>query len=462
MRYSKLYKSFLSWLLLVLGALLMHSAAAVDEAKTVFQQYQSRVYQVRIINIASGSKSSIGSAFLVRDDGLMATNFHVIAEYIHNPSEYRIEFINHKGETGELNIVDIDAIHDLALVHSPMAAGEPLVFSNTPLQQGESIYSLGNPRDLNMVVVQGSYNGLIQHSYYDRILFSGSINPGMSGGPALNGRGQIIGVNVATAGNALSFLVPQSKLEALLQTYTARRSVVEAGEEEAESQHTDVSTNASERPAEPADVLQVSTDVLKQRIEQQLLHNQEQFMSKVLTSVWPQVSLGQGKVIGEVTDFVRCWDNSQEKKSKRLYRSNSSYCANNEQVYLSHHFHTSGIQYEFSWVTSEELNAFQFYTAYQNLIAVAVPTNRGREEDLTNFVCHESFVEHVANADLITKSILCVRAYKEYAGLYDFLFLGASAHESRQGLISHFTLAGVSKPLGMEFTRKFMEHVQWP
>ena len=65
-------------------------------------------------------------------------------------------------------------------------------------------------------MVPGPTNGLVEHSYEDRLLFSGSLNPGMSGGPSLNSQGDVIGVNVATAGSQLSFLVPVKKVKRML------------------------------------------------------------------------------------------------------------------------------------------------------------------------------------------------------------------------------------------------------
>ena len=51
--------------------------------------------------------------------------------------------------------------------------------------------------DIGLTIVQGSFSGRLQRSLYDRLHFTGSINPGMSGGPALNAQGAVVGVNVA-------------------------------------------------------------------------------------------------------------------------------------------------------------------------------------------------------------------------------------------------------------------------
>ncbi len=56
-------------------------------------------------------------------------------------------------------------------------------------------------------MTEGTYNGLVQRSFYPRIFFGGALNPGMSGGPALDDAGQVVGVNVSKRldGDLLSF-----------------------------------------------------------------------------------------------------------------------------------------------------------------------------------------------------------------------------------------------------------------
>ena len=88
---------------------------------------------------------------------------------------------------------------------------------------------------------------MAEKSFHDKILFSGALNPGMSGGPAIDGIGQVVGVNVSTAGNDISFLVPVQFLSVLLD-------------------RTD--------PAGPDASIN-----LHERIEAQLLDNQQKYLS---------------------------------------------------------------------------------------------------------------------------------------------------------------------------------------
>lgn len=403
-------------------------SANASNAKLLFEQYHDRIYQIRLIEIESGNKSALGSGFQITETGILATNFHVVADAIHDPERYRIEFVDHAGATGLIEILDIDVINDLALIkRSPMEEASFIPLTDVAPKQGEDVFSLGNPHDLGMTVVPGTYNGVVAHSFYNRMLFSGSINPGMSGGPSLNAAGRVIGINVATAGNQLSFLVPVSKLKILLSSLKTR------GNPEAQN--------------------------LKVRIQEQLLANQKSMMSVLLLSEWPVLKLGEANVIGEISDYIRCWGAPNDNRRVR-YKKLRSNCANDEYIYLSSHFSTGGIQYEFSWLETDELKSTPFYNGYQENIKNASSINWAREEDVGPFKCHEDFVAE-SEQPMIIKAVICARAYKQYEGLYDVLYIGATVHEKQKGLVSHFSIAGVDKVLGLEFARKFMKQVSW-
>lgn len=180
-------------------------AAPADETERVFSDYKDNILQVRMLDQASASKASIGSGFLVDRQGFVVTNFHVIAELVHKPGQYRAEYLFEDGRSGKLELLDIDVVHDLALLKMDVTSDRFLAISTREPAKGERLFSLGNPHDLGLTIVEGTYNGQLEKSLYERIHFTGSINPGMSGGPTINRDGAVVGVNVATAGNQLVF-----------------------------------------------------------------------------------------------------------------------------------------------------------------------------------------------------------------------------------------------------------------
>ena len=172
-------------------------ASALD-SKEIYQQNEDRVFQVRVLNRETGKKSSIGSGFIVGDGSRLATNYHVISQVILEPELFYITYVGSNGQEGELKLLGLDVAHDLALLGADHALGEAIEMSPLP-PRGAPIFAMGNPLDLGLSIAVGTNGGILNQTDDSRILFSGSLNPGMSGGPTFDASGKAIGINVATA-----------------------------------------------------------------------------------------------------------------------------------------------------------------------------------------------------------------------------------------------------------------------
>jgi serine protease Do len=146
------------------------------------------------------SPAGLGSGFIVHADGYLITNFHVIEGQKHLTVTQFVprgpELIHRVHE--KVRIVAIDAFHDLAVlqIQDPTAGPFPtVVLGAGEPQYGEQVFVMGNPLGLERTVTEGilSHTGrLFAGSLYLQI--DASVNPGNSGGPLFNGRGQVIGV----------------------------------------------------------------------------------------------------------------------------------------------------------------------------------------------------------------------------------------------------------------------------
>jgi len=418
--YVNLYRiTVLCWLIC-----LQPLSVAADTAQELFSRNADYLYQIKVIEKLSGRKSAIGSGFLVRGNGLIATNYHVISKFIHEPDKYYLQAISVSNKIESVSVEDIDVINDLALIKFA-AKGRPfLQITTRAMRKGDPIYSLGNPLDLGTAVVPGTYNGFTKQSFYQRIHFTGSINPGMSGGPVLNGQGQVVGINVATAGNQIGFLVVAEKLIKLLNEYDSRGSRLMD---------------------------------YQQRIHQQLIKNQQILMNTVLSAVWKTSALGEAQVLREIAPFIPCWgDKGHSNKKKKKYLSVTISCKPKETIYIHSGFRTGMIEVQYNWLENISLNSLQFYALLEKLYKGAGPGNRAGEKDVTEYACYEGFINSPDE-----RTVLCSRAYKKYQGLFDIIYISATVSHNDKGLISHFTLSGVEKPTAMRFTRRFMETRQW-
>lgn len=418
-------KGIISFCLVVLSSVSWNSQAA-EQAEQIFKQLAPSLYQIRIIDKASGEKSSIGSGFQITADGLIGTNYHVISSYASHPHKYHIEYLDHLGNKGALSLKRVDVINDLALVKREVET--PMEFfpisASTP-SKGEELYSLGNPHDLGMIVVPGTYNGLKKESFNDRIHFTGSVNPGMSGGPVVNAESEVVGINVATSGNQIGFLVPHDKLKVLFDSYTVD-----------------------------------SQETIEQQIAQQLSQNQEKLISTILASDWEIRQLGEGLIPTVDVPFIRCWGESNADKQDALILAAVANCSLDEDVYISGNFFTGTMEMEFRYMQAKTISDTKFYHLYEQHISRAGPGNKAGKDDVTEYQCHHDLVSNSSNS-LTSKSIFCTRAYKKFPNLYDVLFIAGSVDKNDRALVSHFTIAGVEQDTAMSFTEKFMEAVTW-
>jgi serine protease Do len=414
--------------ILILLFILTGTAQGQQTAQNLFSQHQSALYQIRIIELESGNKSSIGSGFQVDALGNMLTNYHVVSDYVFYPEKYRIEFITSEGQTGPLNLIYFDVVNDLALVRKVAVHESEHAFTvATELpEQGSTIYSLGNPHDLGMIVVPGTFNGLKKNSFYQRIHFTGSINPGMSGGPVVNPEGEVMGVNVATAGNQIGFLIPLKKVTAILQK---RQNEV------------------------------LPKEAFKPTIQEQLLDNQRDMISILQNTEWVSNPLGDASVPTKIGDFLSCWGDSNTSDQEALFLSVENRCRLDEQIYLHSGLMSGGVELEFEWLSGKDLGDHRFYSLYSKSLAGAGPSNNAGKTDVSNFQCQQHKVVNIHGVS--SKTVFCLRAYKEFNELYDVVFVGATLDHDQQGLISHFTLAGVSQSSAQSFTQQFMDAITW-
>ncbi|HCD02314.1 MAG TPA: serine protease [Planctomycetaceae bacterium] len=149
----------------------------------------------------SGPVEGNGSGFVVDKSGHIVTNFHVIED------ARAILVTLYNGETYTATIVGADAINDVAVIKIPAAAKVlwPVVLGDaTKLKVGRRVFAIGNPFGLERTLTTGVVSSLNRSLQLVRgrtmqsiIQTDAAINPGSSGGPLLNSRGDVIGMSVA-------------------------------------------------------------------------------------------------------------------------------------------------------------------------------------------------------------------------------------------------------------------------
>lgn len=159
------------------------------------------------------------TGFIISPNGYVVTNYHVIkdADSVH--------LQNTKGESFRADVIYIDPTHDLAMLHISDSAfktlkSAPYTFKETDSDLGEDVYTIGFPRD-EVVYGQGYLSSRTGYAG-DTTAYQLSIpvNPGNSGGPVIDSRGQVIGIisGKQTGIDGASFAI---KTDALLKSMSA-------------------------------------------------------------------------------------------------------------------------------------------------------------------------------------------------------------------------------------------------
>lgn len=173
-------------------------------ASNMIQRAKRSVFQVEAQD-AKGRTRSTGSGFLVKKDGLAVTNFHVVrgcarasARFTGGGSAMPAELV--------AGYPDLDLV--LLRVEVPASMPDPLEVAGDPSEGGD-VWALGYPLGLGFTVNKGIVNGvrtfselpswLQKDSLYAKdsrwVQTDCTINSGNSGGPMVDARGQVVGVN---------------------------------------------------------------------------------------------------------------------------------------------------------------------------------------------------------------------------------------------------------------------------
>jgi serine protease Do len=162
-------------------------------------------------------RRSSGSGFLIRQDGYLITNEHVVAD----ADLIQVKLADGRRFTGRL--VGRDERVDLALIKIE-ATGLPVapLGDSNRLRVGEFVLALGHPFGLEQTVSFGivSRKGAplqVATPGFDFIQTDAAVNPGNSGGPLINMAGEVVGINSMAARNGtIGFAIPVNIVKGLL------------------------------------------------------------------------------------------------------------------------------------------------------------------------------------------------------------------------------------------------------
>jgi S1-C subfamily serine protease len=399
--------------------------ASPEAATKVFEEARSSIYQIRTLTVDGDVENSTGSGFLVGTDGLIATNWHVIASMIIDPEGYRLEAMRIDGRRIPVSIVAIDAMNDLALIRAAGETGMPLLLHLAPLAKGDRGFSLGNPKGIGFTVVEGTYNGVAAKSLSGNYHFTAAINAGMSGGPALTTTGEVFGINVArrTDADLIGFLVPAEKLAALI---------------------------VRGRTANP------TREALLGEARQGMIDGQEKLTGDTTRATPKMRQIGPFVLPAESGSASRCGGTSS-KEDDEGYAMESASCMAFLSITAGRKHSVGLIWSEYNVMRNLGLDPIRFAARLSAKYAKD-RDDEGERKTVSRYKCRTSFVQLKGGVAQVT---LCTRAYKKLDGLLDAHLRLVTVDGSDVGLVGDLLLRGFTENNIKKLTRWYLETIEW-
>jgi serine protease Do len=181
----------------------------------------------------------LGSGFIVRSDGVIVTNAHVVA------NANRVSVMRRDGTVDSAEVLGTDETNDIAVLRIKRTGLPVATLGNSSaIMIGEWAIAIGNPYGfvlgnseptVTAGVISGVGRNLVARTEgptanFDLIQTDASINPGNSGGPLLNADGEVIGVNTSiyspSGGSVgIGFAVPINRVRRVVEDLVATGSV---------------------------------------------------------------------------------------------------------------------------------------------------------------------------------------------------------------------------------------------
>ncbi len=396
--------------------------ATSENARDVLTRVRPAVIQIKGFFGGNTAQAFHGTGFAVAEGGVFMTNYHVVAQQVQFPDKYRLEYRTTDGKTGLVAVLAVDARHDLAVVRAMDYAPAPLKLVPVTPVKGERAYSIGFPLDVGLTITEGVSNGRVEDSFDPRIHYSGAINGGMSGGPALNAAGDVIGVNVSgyRFEQLVSFLVPAEHAQTLLVRASQAKS----------------------------------RGNIRNDVTAQLRAHATELLGGLKGEILTQPTAGY-RLPAKIAPFIDCnaaGDPSPQQPVQMVRIS----CAAKAGLYVQQGLYSGDLKYSHFVLTTDKLDAWRFANRLSELASATGAY--GSRRHVGPFSCEN---RNVRLKGFDASVMVCVRGYRKLEGLYDFTVRVSSLNGSKRGFASHLDMYGLEFDAGMAFIKRYAEAMEF-
>lgn len=188
-------------------------------ARDPFFDVLEQMYGMQMQPPQQRAMQALGTGFMIREDGLLITNNHVIA----GADQIRVQFDEKSDKLLDAKLVGSDERTDIALLKIEGSNFPVLrLGSSAGTEVGEWVAAFGNPfgngHTMTKGIISAKNRDISEINRFPLLQTDAPINPGNSGGPLVNLRGEVIGVNSAIVDRAqgISFAIPIDEVKTII------------------------------------------------------------------------------------------------------------------------------------------------------------------------------------------------------------------------------------------------------
>ena len=214
------YKTLLLFRFLTLALALAGTSAAPAADDALTRALRSLTGATQPTASEADEADSTGTGFIVRTNGYILSNAHVVA------GAKKLQVVLHDGSVHDAKLIESNTYKDLALlkIDAPGLVAAPLGDS-TSVEPADAVmvlgYPLGTALGSGVSVYEGKVNAVRKEEDVPKFQIDATVNPGNSGGPLINDRGEVIGVVVSKVktevAERIGFAIPLAEANSLLR-----------------------------------------------------------------------------------------------------------------------------------------------------------------------------------------------------------------------------------------------------
>jgi hypothetical protein len=204
----------------------------------------------------------------------------------------------------------------------------------------------------------------------------------------------------------------------------------------------------------------LAVEKARDEVGRQLGAWQSGFYEALTAGGFRSASIGPYRGLESAVPWVTCWASTNADAIPRPRTAvNTTRCTTATGIFVSDRILTGRVDFTQSYHRAVDLNAFQFAKQLESRAgALGFDARGGRR--LTAQECRDDFLS-ARDGGPALRATWCMRAYREFEGLYDVTLVALTQDRDREALLAALTMQGVSHANAVALGRRFLEAIEW-